>query len=105
VPGRRIPLPKLAKFQAPVALYQPLGDDDDLDEGGRTVKRKGKSKQKQADVEEMEEVDDRLYCICKSRYDANVDVSSVFRCQSFATHVTDSILFLPPQRAMIACDK
>ncbi len=77
LPGKRIVLPTLPALQAPVAMYQSLGDDDDLDDRTKAVKRKGKTKQKQADnLDDHEEVDDRLYCICQSRYDANVDVGS-----------------------------
>lgn len=73
-------LPPVATLPASVALYEALGEDgfDDAlaNKGGR---RKGKPKPKQpGTVEEVEEEDDRLYCICQSRYDANVDVST--RC-------------------------
>ena len=103
VPGRRTVLPKPAAFQAPVALYEALGDDDDDDDGHKVTKRKGKAKLKQAGmVEEQEEYDDRLYCICQSRYDANVDVSYQFgqgvANVQYRTRLTRTRFFCP------ACD-
>lgn len=100
--GTRTVFPPTSQLAEPFASYVPFVDDLDEDEGFKAVRRKGKSRLRQADnlAEEEEEWDDRLYCVCLTHYNAHVS-DLQWRIGIAGTGADSGLV---AQRAMIACD-
>lgn len=91
----RTPLPEGA-VESAFEGYVPHKGSDTEDEGEKVRTRKGKGRVKEVE-QEVEEGDDRLYCVCRRLYDP--EVSGGVSCDN------ERKLMVRSQRTMIACDK